>query len=388
MKSGHPQEFLNLGENSNMKILVVEDSPTQAIRLQHILETRGFEVAVSHNGRAALQYLKGNRPTIIISDVIMPEMDGYELCKRIKDDENLKDIPVILLTSLSDPEDIIRGLEVGADNFITKPYQEKLLVSRIQYIIVNREIRSKSSAGMGIEIFFAGRKHFLAADRIQIVDLLLSSYETAVQNYHELVQSNGELTRANEMVSAEANKLRTLIECLDAGIVFADENDVITEINSRFAELFGTKRSEVLGKTIWNVHESGRHLDHVRDIISQFKRGLSQERVSIDRELRDHALSMHVQPIFEEDTYKGVILSVLDVSDFVKAKEQTEQANRAKGQFLANMSHEIRTPLNGIVGMAGLALETPLSDQQRYYIESIKVSSQDLIRIINDILDF
>ena len=388
MKSGHPQEFLNLGENSNMKILVVEDSPTQAIRLQHILETRGFEVAVSHNGKAALQYLKGNRPTIIISDVIMPEMDGYELCKRIKDDENLKDIPVILLTSLSDPEDIIRGLEVGADNFITKPYQEKLLVSRIQYIIVNKEIRSKSSAGMGIEIFFAGRKHFLAADRIQIVDLLLSSYETAVQNYHELVQSNGELTRANEMVSAEANKLRTLIECLDAGIVFADENDVITEINSRFAELFGTKRSEVLGKTIWNVHESGRHLDHVRDIISQFKRGLSQERVSIDRELRDHALSMHVQPIFEEDTYKGVILSVLDVSDFVKAKEQTEQANRAKGQFLANMSHEIRTPLNGIVGMAGLALETPLSDQQREYIESIKVSSQDLIRIINDILDF
>ena len=388
MKSGHPQEFLNLGENSNMKILVVEDSPTQAIRLQHILETRGFEVAVSHNGKAALQYLKGNHPTIIISDVIMPEMDGYELCKRIKDDENLKDIPVILLTSLSDPEDIIRGLEVGADNFITKPYQEKLLVSRIQYIIVNKEIRSKSSAGMGIEIFFAGRKHFLAADRIQIVDLLLSSYETAVQNYHELVQSNGELTRANEMVSAEANKLRTLIECLDAGIVFADENDVITEINSRFAELFGTKRSEVLGKTIWNVHESGRHLDHVRDIISQFKRGLSQERVSIDRELRDHALSMHVQPIFEEDTYKGVILSVLDVSDFVKAKEQTEQANRAKGQFLANMSHEIRTPLNGIVGMAGLALETPLSDQQREYIESIKVSSQDLIRIINDILDF
>ncbi|MFH0959652.1 MAG: response regulator [Pseudomonadota bacterium] len=388
MTTENPQEFLNLGENGNMKILVVEDSPTQAIRLQHILETRGFEVAVSNNGKAALRYLEQNRPTIIISDVIMPEMDGYELCKRIKDDENLKEIPVILLTSLSDPEDIIRGLEVGADNFITKPYQEKLLVSRIQYIIVNREIRSKSSAGMGIEIFFAGRKHFLAADRIQIVDLLLSSYETAVQNYHELVQSNAELTRVNDLVSAEANKLRTLIECLDAGIVFADENDVITEINSKFAELFGTKTSLVLGKTIWHVHESGRHLEHVRAIISKFKKGDSRQRVSIDRKLQNRNLSMHVQPIFEDDNYKGVILSVLDVSDFVKAKEQTEQANKTKGQFLANMSHEIRTPLNGIVGMAQLALETSLSDQQREYIESIKVSSQDLIRIINDILDF
>lgn len=388
MTTGHSQDFLNLGENNNMKILVVEDSPTQAIRLQHILEKRGFEVAVSNNGKAALQYLRKNRPTIVISDVIMPEMDGYELCKSIKDDENLKDIPVILLTSLSDPEDIIRGLEVGADNFITKPYQEKLLVSRIQYIIVNREIRSKSSSGIGIEIFFAGRKHFLAADRIQIVDLLLSSYETAVQNYHELVQSNADLTRANEMVSAEANKLRTLIECLDAGVVFADQNDVITEINSKFVELFGTNRSEVLGKTIWDIHEKLRPLDHVRDIISQFKKGNSRDPVSIDRKLQDRNLSMHVQPIFEENTYKGAILSVLDVSDFVRAKEQTDQANRAKGQFLANMSHEIRTPLNGIVGMAGLALETPLSDQQREYIESIKISSQDLIRIINDILDF
>jgi two-component system, sensor histidine kinase and response regulator len=388
MTTGHSQDFLNLGENNNMKILVVEDSPTQAIRLQHILEKRGFEVAVSHNGKAALQYLRKNRPTIVISDVIMPEMDGYELCKSIKDDENLKDIPVILLTSLSDPEDIIRGLEVGADNFITKPYQEKLLVSRIQYIIVNREIRSKSSSGIGIEIFFAGRKHFLAADRIQIVDLLLSSYETAVQNYHELVQSNADLTRANEMVSAEANKLRTLIECLDAGVVFADQNDVITEINSKFVELFGTNRSEVLGKTIWDIHEKLRPLDHVRDIISQFKKGNSRDPVSIDRKLQDRNLSMHVQPIFEENTYKGAILSVLDVSDFVRAKEQTEQANRAKGQFLANMSHEIRTPLNGIVGMAQLALATSLNDQQREYIESIKVSSQDLISIINDILDF
>lgn len=388
MTIGYPREFSALSENNNTKILVVEDSPTQAIRLQHILETRGFEVAVCYNGKAALQFLQSNRPTIVISDVIMPEMDGYELCKRIKDDENLKDIPVILLTSLSDPEDIIRGLEVGADNFITKPYQEKLLVSRIQYIIVNREIRSKSSAGMGIEIFFAGRKHFLAADRIQIVDLLLSSYETAVQNYHELVQSNAELTRANEMVSAEANKLRTLIECLDAGIVFADENDVITEINSRLAELFGTRRSEVLGKTIWNVHKTGSHLDHVRDIISDFKKGASRESVSIDRKFQDRNLSMHVQPIFEDDTYKGVILSVLDVSDFVKAKEQTELASKAKGQFLANMSHEIRTPLNGIVGMAQLALGTPLNEQQREYIESIKTSSQDLISIINDILDF
>ena len=380
--------FQNLTENYITKILVVEDSPTQAIRLQHILETRGFEVSIAFNGKSALEQLQSYRPNMVISDVIMPEMDGYELCRRIKGDESLKDIPVILLTSLSDPEDIIKGLEAGADNFITKPYQEKLLVSRIQYIIVNREIRERSSAGMGIEIFFAGRKHFLAADRIQIVDLLLSSYETAVQNYHDLERTNAELTKANEMVSAEANKLRTLIECLDAGIVFADENDVITEMNSRFAELLETNQSEILGETIWEVHEHSQRLDHIRGVVSRFKSGLSRERVLVDRKIFGRDLSMTVQPIFDHDTYKGMILSVLDVSDFVQAREQTQQANRAKSQFLANMSHEIRTPLNGIVGMAQLALNTNLDEHQREYIEAIRSSSQDLVNIINDILDF
>ena len=330
MKTESFQDASDLGENSNTKILVVEDSPTQAIRLQHILETRGFEVAVAFNGKAALEHLEHDRPSIVISDVIMPEMDGYELCKRIKSDERFKDIPVIILTSLSDPEDIIKGLEVGADNFITKPYQEKLLVSRIQYIIVNKELRAKSTSGLGIEIFFAGRKHFLEADRIQIVDLLLSSYETAVQNYHDLERTNEELIRSNELVSAEANKLRTLIECLDAGIIFADENDIITEINSRFAELFETKRNDVLGETIWKVHEDNPSLGHVREIISGFKKGLSRKWVSVDRKLLGRDLSMRVQPIFENGVYKGVILSVIDVSDFVQAQEQTKQANRAK----------------------------------------------------------
>ncbi|MGB9618762.1 MAG: response regulator, partial [Desulfomonilaceae bacterium] len=123
------------------EILIVEDSPTQAARLQFILEEHGFKVSWTANGKAALEYLQKNHPTLVVSDVVMPEMDGYELCSKIKQDEKLKDIPVILLTALSDPSDIIKGLESGADNFITKPYQERFLISRIQYILINRELR-------------------------------------------------------------------------------------------------------------------------------------------------------------------------------------------------------------------------------------------------------
>ncbi len=85
--------------------LVVEDSSTQAEHLKYILEKHGYEVAVAKNGKEAIDYLNTNLPSIIISDVVMPEMDGFELCKRVKGDEKLGKIPFVILTTLSDLED-------------------------------------------------------------------------------------------------------------------------------------------------------------------------------------------------------------------------------------------------------------------------------------------
>ena len=107
-----------------MDILIVEDSPTQARRLQYILEQQGYQVAHAANGRLALDAARQRKPALVISDVVMPEMDGYEVCRQLKADASLGDVPVILVTTLSDPGDVIRGLECGADNFILKPYDE------------------------------------------------------------------------------------------------------------------------------------------------------------------------------------------------------------------------------------------------------------------------
>src|SRR2546425_6924434 len=155
-----------------VEILIVEDSPTQAQRLQHILERQGYFVTIAANGREALEAAHDRKPTLIISDVIMPEMDGYELCRRAKSDASLADIPVILVTTLSDPQDVIRGLECRADNFILKPYEERYLLGRVQFALVNREVRQAEQSGMGVEIFFHGQKHFITADRLQILNLL------------------------------------------------------------------------------------------------------------------------------------------------------------------------------------------------------------------------
>src|SRR5436309_1956941 len=107
--------------NKGSRVLIVQDNESQAENLKHILELHDYEVSVEISGIRALAAMREQKPQIVISAVVMAEMDGYQLCREIKADEELKDIPVILLTSLSDTTDIIRGLECGADNFVTKP---------------------------------------------------------------------------------------------------------------------------------------------------------------------------------------------------------------------------------------------------------------------------
>jgi DNA-binding response OmpR family regulator len=191
----------------NVVILIAEDSHTQAAHLKHTLEKNNYRVVVTYDGKEALKYIKERKPTIVISDVLMPGIDGYELCRKIKSDRSLRHIPVILLTQLSDPRDIIRGLECAADHFITKPYNEDFLLSHIQYVLVNKELRKNAMAEMGIEIFFAGQKHFITSDRMQILDLLFSTYEAVLHKNNELEKTNDELKKSLETIQ----KLKGLI---------------------------------------------------------------------------------------------------------------------------------------------------------------------------------
>jgi PAS domain S-box-containing protein len=194
--------------NSGVEILIVEDSPAQARHLKQLLEKHAYQVFVAHNGEEALAATRRHAPTLVISDIVMPYMDGFELCRQIKADANLKDLPVVLLTQLSDPSDIVEGLECGADNFMIKPYDERTLLSRIQYILANQTLRRDAISEMGLEIYFAGKKHFITAGRMQIIDLLLSTYESAVQKSRELQQANTRLITVEHELRAINEQLQ------------------------------------------------------------------------------------------------------------------------------------------------------------------------------------
>lgn len=222
----------NHESNGKVEILIAEDSPTQAAQLAHLLEQRGYSVTTAANGREALALLQRRKPTLVISDIVMPELDGYGLCKAIKADKKLKDIPVMLVTTLSDPQDVIRGLECGADNYLRKPYDERYLLSRIDYLLMNLELRKNKKMQMGMEIDLGGQKHFISSERQQILDLLISTYEQAVEINSELKLREKELTHSNQVL----NGLYRIADGLNHA---ASEREVVELALERALELPG-----------------------------------------------------------------------------------------------------------------------------------------------------
>ena len=247
------------------KILIAEDSPTQAELLKYILTRDNFAVTVASNGLDAWRQLQQAQPNLVITDIMMPEMNGYELCRKIREHPDFSATPVIMLTTLSQPEDMIEGLKCGADNFIKKPYDPEQLLFRISDILTTHDHRSKDNAGEKLTFALGGQNHIVNSDPRQILDLLVSTFDSAIQQHHQLRDAEKVLRRTN--------------------------------------------------------HE-------------------------------------------------------------------LEKAARIKSTFLTNISHEIRTPMNGIVGMTDLALETPLNEEGREYLATVKSCAESLLSIIEDIIDF
>lgn len=122
-----------------MKILIVEDDVNSRIYLERALLTQGYLVESAVNGLKALEKIKESPPDLIISDIMMPEMDGFELCKTLKSDTTTSHIPVILLTARMAQQKKLEGFETGADDYITKPFSFEMLESRIGNLISQRQ---------------------------------------------------------------------------------------------------------------------------------------------------------------------------------------------------------------------------------------------------------
>lgn len=301
-----------------IEILLVEDSPTQAAKLKYLMESHGYLTRVANNGRKALQAIREHKPRLVLSDVVMPEMGGYDLCRAIKTDPDLRDIPVILVTSLIDPKDIVSGLESGADNFVRKPYSKDYLLNRIKQVLLNQELRQTEGGrfDQGIVVYIGGQKHFINAERQQILDLLISTYEQAIAVNEELqlrenqiVELNAHLERrAEELEIINAEIARKNVELQRASGMKSEfvanmSHELRTPLNAimGFSEMLKDGMLGALTERQKNsaaaIFDSGLHLlSLINDILdlSRIEAGkmeLDLEKVAVD-ELLENSLSM------------------------------------------------------------------------------------------------
>lgn len=240
--------------DTKLKLLIVEDSPTQAMKLRMFLEEKGHEVRWAKNGKEGLSMGKKIQPDIIISDVVMPEMDGYEMCEHIKKDEATCHIPVLLLTSLSAPEDLVKGLKASADYYVTKPYNVEYLLSRLDDIMAQNKIKTDPAEPLEMEFVFNGKKHQVNSSRSQIMSLLLSTYENTVQRNKELTQTKEVLQKVNQTLEDKLYELkiseerfRSLVMTIPDIVYRIDPQGKFTFLNKAISRI-GYTPEELVGK--------------------------------------------------------------------------------------------------------------------------------------------
>ena len=189
--------IMTQSEETTRKILILEDSNSQAQKLRDLLASKGYTVTRAVDGLDGLYMLADLKPDLVISDVEMPRLNGFEFCSTMKNDLELNTVPIILLTSMSARKDLIQGLNAGADYYLTKPYSEARLLSMIELIFSSWNYKSNGNAVQELEIAPIGTKEKIRAKPEQIINFLFSTHENLISNNRELIQARQALLSVN-----------------------------------------------------------------------------------------------------------------------------------------------------------------------------------------------
>lgn len=347
-------------------ILVIEDDQNIRESITDLLETSNFNVISAGNGKEGFEMALEKHPDLILCDIMMPIMDGYEVIQAVRKEKTLQDTPFIFLSAKSQKIDVRKGMDLGADDYLTKPFRAQELFDAVETRIWKKEV-----------------------------------------DQQELKDTKNELEKLNQQMLA--------ISAADipVSMIISDLHGTIVHFSKGAERLLGYTSDELVGKKpITTLHVREEVLQRIAELKQLLGREVSmsnaflteipnrdkyetREWTYVRKDKSTFPVQLVVSTILNNEGkitgYLGVGIDITErkaaEAALKFARDQAEKANRLKSQFLANMSHEIRTPMNSILGFSDILSKMITDPVAKKHVTTISNSGRTLMVLINDLLD-
>ena len=314
-------------EGGSGKILIVDDNEANVRLLEVYLKAAGYAVEKAYDGEEALQKVAATNPDLVLLDVMMPRLDGYEVCRRLRADDATNVIPVVMITALTGLEDRIRGLECGADDFVSKPFDKTELMARVRNLL-------------------------------------------RVKYYRSMI--------------AERQKFDAVIEDLSYGIIVTDGHHAATVVSKRAHDLLGREEEDCRGRDLFDLF--GGFKVHPEAAVL---RAAADRAVTVDLEQEDVTPGVYLRGritnIFAPD---GMLTNVAFVFRDVSDERRMQKLQR---DFLSLVSHKLKTPLtivDGYLKLIAAGKYGEMNPEMTGAFELVASRLEDLKALIEKLLQF
>lgn len=302
-------------KNSETRILVVDDVVKNIQVIGKILRDKGYLVSVAQSGAQALEIVQNSLPDLVLLDILMPEMDGFETCRQLKKEISFKTIPIIFLSALSETTDKVKGFKVGAVDYVTKPIASEELLARIKF------------------------------------HLTVKALQEDLEN--QVKVRTRELLRINQALCKQEEEYRSVMQAVPDPIVVYDLKGKPVYINPAFTRVFGWTWDDLLrNRPDFVVEGEGEKTKKAIEQIYElnYLSDFQTRRYTRDGNILDVSISgaSYRNPQGEDI---GIVMNLRDITEWKKTQEMMIQNEKimSLGGLAAGMAHEIRNPLSGII---------------------------------------
>lgn len=418
------------------KILIIEDSPLVQKVLSEIF-CGEYELEIHGDGLTGLSAAQNGYPDLILLDIHLPEMDGYEVCRILKENDETREIPVIFITSMDSEKERVKGFESGADDYVVKPFYNKELQARVKSHLSLRKLKKQAlnlerlttfkemAVAISHEInnpltSIVALLHHLNAEladapssitaaldciskdilrirnitknlagaakaprtsynkNVSMIDLhTCAERDITERNHNEKALENAYLELANRKSFFES-----IISNLHSGLIITDLDQKIIMTNIYVQELAGLSATDIGGMFL---------ADFCPEIATQIIAGIKSDEIAAKFSTNEYNIGFTCIDLKDaNNAITGLIINFRDLSEIVKIRAKIQQKERltAMGEVVAGVAHEMRNPLFGMTTVGQiLAMELDLSPQHRQLMDSFMHESRRLNNLVQDLLD-